>query len=247
MRTRNSWSGILLLSSAALVAACGSDPASPGGMGGAAGTLGSGGSGAAAGMASSGGSAGAGGAPMADCDHIDFASYAKAPPVSFRSDVMPIFGFQCTLSSCHRPADHKAGLVLGYRCAPDMSAKFGCRFPTAPTYIEGSTSIDATKEQPLDEATVAMVRMSLLSPAETVNGKTVARVAPMHPEASFILQKVAGTQNKQGYTCTNQDPRYSQDPCGILMPLGGEPMCQGSYRPRFDALAAWIAQGAPDN
>ena len=205
------------------------------------GTAGSGGS------AGAGGAAGAAGAATADCNHIDFPSYATAPPVSFRNDVMPLFGFQCTQSSCHRPRDHKAGLVLGYRCAPDPEAKWKCRFPTAPTYIAGSTSIDEMKEQPLDDATLAMVRASLLAPAETVDGKTVARVAPMHPEASFLLQKVAGTQNAQGYECTNQDPRYSQDPCGILMPLGGEPMCQGSYRPRFDALATWIAQGAPDN
>jgi hypothetical protein len=31
------------------------------------------------------------------------------------------------------------------------------------------------------------------------------------------------------------------------MPLNGERFCQGSYRTRFDAIAAWIAQGALDN
>jgi hypothetical protein len=31
------------------------------------------------------------------------------------------------------------------------------------------------------------------------------------------------------------------------MPLGGDLWCQGTARARFDAIAAWIAQGALDN
>ncbi len=230
--------------------ACGAHDTGPVGTGGAAGQ-GAGGttgvtsaSGGNAGGSSEAGASGAG--TVEDCAHIDYASYASAPAVSFRNDVLPIFGLSCTLSDCHRPTDHRAGLVLGYRCTPDKTAKWSCQFPTTPT-----TDGDDTMSQPDDAATIAMVRTSLLSPATTVNGGAVLRVAPMHPESSFIMQKLAGTQNTQGYTCTNQDPSHPATtmvlPCGDSMPLGGGKWCEGTDRVRFDAIAAWIAQGALDD
>lgn len=237
----------------ALTTACGAnDTTTPGAAG--AGGQGAGGmtgvatsSGGATGVGGTTGMAGAAGAAtVEDCSHIDYASYAAAPKVHFREDVLPIFGLSCTLSDCHRATDHRAGLVLGNKCTPDTTAKWGCRFPDAPT-ADG----DETMPQPDDAATVAAVRMSLLAPAATVTGGSVARVSPLHPEASFLLQKLAGTQNDQGYACTNQDPSHPATamvfPCGDSMPLRGDLWCQGKPRARFDAIAAWIAQGALDD
>ena len=222
--------------------ACGAHDAAPVGAGGATGITSS--SGGSAGVSGAAGAAGAG--AVEDCAHIDYASYASAPMVSFRDDVLPIFGLSCTVSDCHRPMDHRAGLILGYKCTPDTTAKWQCTFPAAPT-----TDGDDTMPQPDDAATIATVRTSLLSAATTVNGGGVPRVSPMHPEASFIMQKLAGTQNAQGYTCTNQDPSHPATnmvlPCGDSMPLDGGQWCEGTSRRRFDAIAAWIAQGALDD
>lgn len=237
---------------AAIIAGCGAHDTSSGtnAMGGAAGvpvvTAGAGGGG--------GGGQNTSGAPgavaaNADCTVIDAAAYASMLPVSFRDDVLPILGFSCTASDCHRPSDHRAGLILGFRCTPDPSAKWKCRFPAMPT-----ADMDDTQPQPDDASLVAMIRASLLAPATTVNGGAVARVLPMHPEKSFLVQKLAGSQNAQGYACTNQDPSHDDvdpatgkaAPCGDAMPLRGDAWCQSSSRPRFDAIAAWIAQGAPD-
>lgn len=243
-----------LFAGAFALAACGTGNGPEAGAGGAAGAGNVAGSGNAG--SGVGGNGAAGMTAVADCAHIDYASYAAAPAVSFRTDVLPIFGFQCTQSSCHQPGAHKAGLILGYRCDYDKDAKWSCKFPTTPTYIEGSaTDIDVTAAQPLDPATVATVRTNLLAPANTVNGGATPRVVPLHPEKSFLVQKLADTESMQGYTCTNQDPSSSPNapgsnmpaPCGTYMPLNGERFCQGSYRTRFDAIAAWIAQGALDN
>jgi hypothetical protein len=78
----------------------------------------------------------------------------------------------------------------------------------------------------------------------------------MHPETSFLVQKLAGTENAQGYQCTNQDPSHdvldpktnAAAPCGDPMPLiAAARWCEGTSRKRFDAIATWIAQGALDD
>jgi hypothetical protein len=242
MATRNAVA--VAFATLVLVSACGANDTAASGSRGAGGAAGV--SNPSSGASGAGGASGSGTAG-ADCAHIDFASYATAPKASFRQDVLPIFGLSCTTSDCHRPMDHRAGLILGYKCTPDTTAKWTCTFPTAPT-----TDGDDTMPQPDDAATIAAVRASLLAPATTVDGGTVARVSPMHPEKSFLLQKLAGTQNAQGYTCTNQDPSHPATnmvlPCGDTMPLlGGDPWCGGKSRARFDAIATWIAQGALDD
>jgi hypothetical protein len=65
----------------------------------------------------------------------------------------------------------------------------------------------------------------------------------------------AGRAGGKGYSCTNQDPSHEDPapgsteppPCGVSMPLRGDLWCQGAARKRFDAVAAWVAQGALDN
>src|SRR4029079_18745867 len=57
---------------------------------------------------------GAGGStvpPLPGC--IDFSQLQTEPPISFKDDLMPIFGLSCIASACHDMNARKAGLVLG--------------------------------------------------------------------------------------------------------------------------------------
>ncbi|HEX4340182.1 MAG TPA: hypothetical protein VH062_29945 [Polyangiaceae bacterium] len=206
------------------------------GLGGvpAGGTVGAGGTAPAAGGA-------AGGAPSADCTTIDYSTYAAMPAVSFQKDLLPMFGQSCVQSDCHGIADHKAGLNLGHKCDYDANnLPWKCTFPAAPTDPN-----DSTKSAPDDAATQMAIYQSLIAPSMTA--PTMQRVKPMDPANSFIILKMSGTQNSKGLACTNQDTSRDMTPCGGSMPLTGTMYCQGSTRPRFDAIAAWIAQGAMMN
>ena len=181
------------------------------------------------------------GAPL-DCEHIDYSSYGKGETVSFRDDLLPIFGFSCVLSDCHNSDKKAAGLYLGHKCAYDTTAKWDCRFPTtAPS--------DPLQPAPDDDQTIMDVYTSLLGNSETVTSPTVARVAPGDPANSFLILKLANQQNSKGYTCTNTDPSHesSPPPCGVSMPQNADLFCQGTSRVKFDAVAEWIAQGAKNN
>jgi hypothetical protein len=198
-----------------------------------------------------GGNGGSGGGGSG-CGTIDYASYKTGDVVSFKTDVLPILAFSCTASECHNTIDKKSGLNLGHKCNYDAKAlPWKCVFPTA-------TDPDPRKAQPEDQATVDAVYASLLAPAKTVNhglvaeggpppAGTVLRVVAGDPQHSFLMEKLSDTQNDQGYQCTNQDLSKSKLPCGTFMPLTGDPFCQGTSRPKFDAVARWIQQGAKNN
>src|SRR5262249_51880297 len=133
----------------------------------------------------------------------------------------------------------------GYKCGYDANAKWKCTFP-ATSMAPGDTSM----AQPLDMQTISDVYMSLMAPSTTVNGGTVMRGKPRDPANSFLLLKLPGQQDKKGYTCTNQDPSHESmpaPPCGVSMPQNQALYCEMSYRPRFDAIAQWIQQGAMNN
>lgn len=222
--------------SASLLAACSSDKSSPG-----------------SGSSNDGGGTGGStaktdsGPPPADCKHIDYSSYASADPVSFKDDVLPLFGFSCTVSGCHRPDQHEAGLNLGYRCAPDTTSKWKCSFPAPP---DPNPASDLSKPHPLDDKIISDVYDSLMAPSSTVTDGSVKRVAPNDPGNSFLILKLADQENSKGYTCMNQDPTHEDNPgpCGLSMPQGGATLyCEGTDRKKFDAIAAWIAQGAQKN
>jgi hypothetical protein len=214
-------------------------PDGPPGTGGTAGRVpGSGGSADALG---SGGSIGTGPA-SATCDSFDDPRYRDEVAVSFRNDLLPIFGLSCVVSDCHSPRDRKAGLNLGYKCAYDFSARWKCTFP-----IAGDS--DPTKPQPDDEQVAAQIYADLLAPARTVNGGRVQRVVPGDPANSFLVLKLADKQNTRGYACINQDVSHETDPppCGVAMPQNGDVFCAGTYQERFNAIVFWIAQGAKNN
>ncbi|HVU03557.1 MAG TPA: hypothetical protein VHE30_17480 [Polyangiaceae bacterium] len=177
------------------------------------------------------------------CPDIDYASYASMAQVSFKDDIMPIFGGSCTASDCHKSPEKKADLYLGVRCATDTATK-ACTFPAQ----EDPNATSSNPPMPLTQKVIDDVYASLMAPSTTT--PTHQRVVAGDPEHSFIIQKCAGVESEQGYTdCKNQDPSHTANPvpCGDSMPLNSPALCEGSSRARFDKLAAWIAQGAQKN
>jgi hypothetical protein len=179
----------------------------------------------------------------AGCPPIDYATYGTGETISFRDDILPMLGLSCVASDCHGAyeASPKAGLNLGYKCAYDINAKWLCTFPTVP-------DPDKTKPQP-DLPIANDVYASLMELSTTDYGEMVVRVKAGDPANSFLVLKLADQQNSKGYACTNQDASHESNPppCGVSMPQNQDLYCQGSYRPRFDAIARWIANGAPNN
>lgn len=228
---------------AAALAACSSDKSN----GGSNSNLenDAGGSGDKSGSGGSAGSSDAGGA--SDCKHVDYSSYGKGATVSFKDDVLPILGFSCTASGCHRPDQKESGFNAGYRCDYTATAKWKCVFPSAP---DPNPPTDYSKSHPLDDQIIGDVYDSLMAPAQTVTDGSVKRVMPGDPANSFLTLKLADQENSKGYTCTNQDSSHEQNPqpCGASMPQGTDALCDdASSRPKFDAIAEWIAQGAMNN
>jgi hypothetical protein len=158
-----------------------------------------------------------------------------------------MFGLSCVTSDCHNSADNspRAMLKLGHKCAYDMNAKWKCTFPPAPADPNDLAGMPA----PDDMATVTAIYQNLvMAPATTVNGGAMKRVAPGDPAHSFLMLKLGNKQNSSGLACTNQDPSHGTGAaCGDSMPLNADPWCDGSTRPKFDAIAQWIANGAPMN
>lgn len=93
------------------------------------------------------------------------------PPVSFETDVMPLFSLSCTFGACHDSASRSAGLYLG------------------PSFLDGPASAAARAE----------VLSALLSTSTTA--PELSRVQPFDPARSFLILKVQGCQNQVGLTC----------------------------------------------
>jgi hypothetical protein len=180
--------------------------------------------------------------PPTEC--VDISQLPTTPTISFRTDLMPIFGLSCIASSCHDPSAHKADLILGdpAACGPQGTS---CYDPAAKWKY--------TFKQPLTDQLVGQVLGNLVNiPAKTV--PTVARIKPGDPENSFLLDKITGKMNSKQYPgpCTNQDTTKSTTPCGTDMPLtspginfctDGDPI----DAQKAMAIAQWIAQGAVNN
>lgn len=222
-------------------------PASTGGTTGVAGAAATGGM-AMAGGGTTGGAGASTSGVGTSCATTNLAAYMpnQSMPISFQNDLLPMFGLSCILSDCHNSAENapRAGLQLGHKCDYNATAKWKCVFPT--TVTDPSNLISASS--PDDPATVMAVYQSLMAPSTTVNGGGMVRVKPGDPANSFLMLKLAGTENMHGLMCTNQDPSHGTGAaCGDPMPLGGTQWCDGSDRPKFDAIAQWIANGAMMN
>lgn len=203
------------------------------------------------GCSSSGSDGGGGGGAPATCS-TDYAKItAGAPTISFKDDIMPIFGLSCVAGECHNVSEPRprAGLVLGVKCKYDATAKWKCTFPT-------TAGADPIKDpQPLTQAIIDQVYANLMLTSKTVPGSGdagvggVKRVAPGDDVHSFLLDKIADIQNEQPYKaeCQNQDTSKSTFPCGDKMPLTGTASLCVQDPDRFAAIAQWIAQGAKNN
>ncbi|HEX4474509.1 MAG TPA: hypothetical protein VH142_05485, partial [Polyangiaceae bacterium] len=190
-------------------------------------------------------------------------------PVSYQKDVLPIFGLSCALSGCHNYWDasrdpttgainpgstpvFKAGLALSVRCqTAGMGADLTCTFPpTAPDPDPNASNPQVSQAQPLTPAILQDLYGELMAPSTTA--PAVMRVVPGHPESSFLIDKLAGTENKKNYTCMNQDSSHEPQPalpCGVGMPqddTGITFMCE-STPDDFSIIARWVAQGAKAN
>jgi hypothetical protein len=181
-------------------------------------------------------------AGLASCTQLSDPLGGRGSAVSFRNDILPMFGLSCVTSDCHSPQDYRAELNLGFKCAYDATAKWKCTFPA-------QSNPDPTMPQQDDAHAIDAIYMGLMQPSTTVQSQTVYRVKPGDPENSFLVLKLADQQNSRGYSCVNQDPSHESNPppCGVSMPQGGDPFCTGSAQTRFNAIVAWIAQGAPNN
>ncbi|HEX4340181.1 MAG TPA: hypothetical protein VH062_29940 [Polyangiaceae bacterium] len=223
------------IASVLVLAACSSSKSTPGG---GAGDNDGGGTGGAKGAEA--------GAAAPDCKHIDYTSYSTGDTVSFKNDILPMFGLSCTPSGCHRPDQHEAGLNLGVRCDFDATAKWKCTFPATDT----ADPTDFSKSHPLTDTLVADVYASVTAKSTTITDGSVKRVVAGDPANSFLLLKLADQQSSKGYTCTNQDPSHEDNPapaCGVSMPQNQALYCEGTDRTKFDAIARWIQQGAMNN
>ena len=162
--------------------------------------------------------------------NVDYARLADHRKVAFRADVMPILNGTCGFgSSCHDSNQPEASLVLGDVCRDDAGA------PAAPGMCA-----------PLTEAAISAIYANLIEPSRTA--PAVQRVARNRPAESFLLDKAADLQNEKGYACTPQDPNV--EGCGTAMPPGGPSVAlctQRDGQQRFDVVAAWVLQGAPND
>lgn len=169
----------------------------------------------------------------AGCD-VDFRDLASAPAVSFRNDIMHMFGLSCTQAACHGTGatQPQAELLLGPPCGSFDSATMQCSFATTP----------------LTDDLVTQVWTNLVGVAAvTVNSPIVLRVAPGDPMGSFLIHKTAGTHENQGYMCTPQVTTVDT-PCGNAMPPLGQPLCLlPNGQTRFDKLAKWILDDAQND
>jgi hypothetical protein len=210
--------------------------AGTGGIGGRASLEDGGSAGTAGGRASL--ESGAGAVPSC----VDFSTLPATPVVSFKDDVMPIFGLSCIASSCHDSFAHKADLVLG-----DFSA---CG-PVGTVCYDPNAKWKFVYKAGLSPELLTAVYTGLVNkPSKIVSA--VNLVTPGDPSSSFLLDTVMGTQNTSWYTpqCQRTDPSTPGGPCGPDMPLGSLSWCedgQALSSQNVQALATWIQQGAPMN
>lgn len=179
-----------------------------------------------------------GGEPTCD---VDFSRLDGADPVSFRSDVMPIFGLSCNTSQCHDADRPKAQMYLGPRCK--YNADSGeCVFNQ-----EGQPPQDGLDmEDPLTDMVVQQILSNIVS-AASATAPALNRIEPGDPGNSFLIDKIADRQDDLSVDCTPQDPT-AVGQCGSPMPPPSATLClQKNGQGRFDTIATWVLQGAADN
>ena len=169
------------------------------------------------------GCSGASSPPDGSCTSFDYATYkVGTTQVSFRSDVVPIFGRACAFSACHALEHNPMGaLYLG----PNVN-----NTPDQPTSIPPF--------YPPDDATRAKIRGGLVA-VKAKLAVTMLLVQPGSPKDSFLMHKIEGDQSCADIACNPIDTGK----CGETMPQRSTPLEHGASA----TIRDWIAQGAGEN
>jgi len=161
--------------------------------------------------------------PDEGCKSFDYAAYTPGPKhMSFKNDVIPIFGRACAFSACHVSEQNPmGGLYLG----PNVNNVMGGPASVPPFY-------------PPDDATLAKIHGGLVG----VKGKlalTMLLVQAASPKDSFLMHKVDGDQACVDIACNP----ISTGKCGETMPQRSMPLEADAA----GVIRDWIAQGAAND
>lgn len=160
------------------------------------------------------------GAPARDCVSIfaaDLSIDGGGPAVSFRGDLIPLFGMRCTFGGCHEGRETTGQLSLGDQCTYDPR--------------RGVCSLGPDSMTP---EVAEIVHGNLVSQSNAA--ANLKRAEPYRPDRSFMLYKLSGCQNAfpDRTGCTQ---------CGDPMPPPLDPLRESAPEV-FATIARWIAQGA---
>lgn len=165
-----------------------------------------------------GGTGGSAGNCAAPSCPVDISQFDSTPPVSFETDVLPVFRRSCGLSnSCHGSETNSATqLYLG------------------PKTSDATVVVDQAFRQKIIDGLVGV-------PSKTAPATSL--VVAGNPSGSFLMLKMDGCASAAGLSCTPQPNAKSGDPCGDSMPQGNDVLCADER----DTVRRWIAQGANNN
>jgi hypothetical protein len=179
-----------------------------------------------------------------DCP-FDYASFDGTAPVSFETDVFPIFRRSCGLSGtvCHGTKTKPDGeLYMGPRLTCGEQPESDCDSTSGCTW--NPTAGACENELPTDLA----ARKDIIHKYRGPPSKTapaVNRVKPNEPENSFLMMKIDRCHCTaiSGLTCEQLKGADSDEPCGDNMPQDGSRLDAAER----DIIRRWISQGAQNN
>jgi len=161
--------------------------------------------------------------PAESCTSFDYSTYAAgSKQVSFKSDVVPIFGTACAFAACHTLEQNPmGGLYLG----PNVNNTQDELTATPPFY-------------PPDAATLAKIHGGLVG-AKAKLAVAMLLVQPGRPKDSFLMHKIDGDQGCVHIACNPIDTGE----CGETMPQRNSAL----DRDASTTIRDWITQGATDD
>ncbi len=158
------------------------------------------------------------------------ASCDTTAPVSFKTNVLPVFQMSCTLSNeCHGQMNNapEESLYLGENSS--VSA-------TDPNAVYMGLVGVASKENP---------SMPLIKANSLDNSFLWQKVAVIGMDPGPSASLLAGCSAAPAPLCSDCSPSA---PCGVYMPYQGEPLTINAQGAALQcALQSWIVQGAQNN
>jgi hypothetical protein len=187
-------------------------------------------------MASTSTSSGAGGSATSN-DCFAYATFDAGAPVSFKTDVAPIFQGSCALSTACHTCDRSANpTCTNSTYTPFLGVPAGDA--GAPTAAVLAAVIASTVGKP------AVTQVSLADGMTMVGNPSMDIIKAGDPANSFMMYKLDGafptTPTTNDVTCSTLTCDITQT-CGEAMPAGGSQLAAR------DTIRRWIAQGAQNN